>query len=111
VRQKLAAFVSDARCLRLSRYRSLTSQLKGKVPGPESSFGKLFATELNLRVAMFADELLGSYGLLESESLGSVENGKWTHRTLAARGLTIAAGSSEIQHNIIGERVLKLPKG
>jgi alkylation response protein AidB-like acyl-CoA dehydrogenase len=111
VRQKLAAFVSDARCLRLSRYRSLTSQLKGKVPGPESSFGKLFATELNLRVAMFADELLGPYGLLESDSLGSVESGKWTHRTLAARGLTIAAGSSEIQHNIIGERVLKLPKG
>jgi alkylation response protein AidB-like acyl-CoA dehydrogenase len=111
VRQKLAAFVSDARCLRLSRYRSLTSQLKGKVPGPESSFGKLFATELNLRVAMFADELLGPYGLLESDSPGAVESGKWTHRTLAARGLTIAAGSSEIQHNIIGERVLKLPKG
>ena len=111
VRQKLAAFVSEARCLRLSRYRSLTSQLRGKVPGPESSFGKLFATELNLRVAMFADELLGPYGLLESDSLGSVESGKWTHRTLAARGLTIAAGSSEIQHNIIGERVLKLPKG
>src|SRR5215471_16733965 len=111
VRQKLAAFVSDARCLRLSRYRSLTSQLRGKVPGPESSFGKLFATELNLRVAMFADEMLGPYGLLESDSLGSVESGKWTHRTLAARGLTIAAGSSEIQHNIIGERVLKLPKG
>ena len=111
VRQKLAAFVSDARCLRLSRYRSLTSQLRGKVPGAESSFGKLFATELNLRVAMFADELLGPYGLLESDSLGAVESGKWTHRTLAARGLTIAAGSSEIQHNIIGERVLKLPKG
>jgi len=111
VRQKLAAFVSDARCLRLSRYRSLTSQLKGKVPGAESSFGKLFATELNLRVAMFADELLGPYGLLESDSPGAVESGKWTHRTLAARGLTIAAGSSEIQHNIIGERVLKLPKG
>jgi alkylation response protein AidB-like acyl-CoA dehydrogenase len=111
VRQKLAAFVSEARCLRLSRYRSLTSQLKGKVPGPESSFGKLFATELNLRVAMFADELLGAYGMLEGDSKGAVERGKWAHRTLAARGLTIAAGSSEIQHNIIGERVLKLPKG
>jgi alkylation response protein AidB-like acyl-CoA dehydrogenase len=110
VRQKIAQFAAEARCLRLSRYRSLTSQLKGKVPGPESSFGKLFATELNLRVAMFADELLGAYGNID-EGFGSVEGGRWTHRTLAARGLTIAAGSSEIQHNIIGERVLKLPKG
>jgi alkylation response protein AidB-like acyl-CoA dehydrogenase len=111
VRQKLAQFAVEARCLRLSRYRSLTSQLKGKIPGPESSFGKLFATELNLRVAMFADELLGSYATLEKGSIGAIEGGRWSQRTLSARGLTIAAGSSEIQHNIIGERVLKLPKG
>jgi alkylation response protein AidB-like acyl-CoA dehydrogenase len=111
VRQKLSQFAIESRCLRLSRYRGLTAQLKGKVPGPESSFGKLFATELNLRVAMFADELLGPYGTLMKESIGAVEGGRWTMRTLAARGLTIAAGSSEIQHNIIGERVLKLPKG
>ena len=111
VRQKLAQFAMESRCLRLSRYRSLTSQLKGKVPGPESSFGKLFATELNLRVAMFADELLGPYGGLEHGSLGAIEGGRWATRTIAARGLTIAAGSSEIQHNIIGERVLMLPKG
>jgi alkylation response protein AidB-like acyl-CoA dehydrogenase len=111
VRQKLAQFATEARCLRLSRYRSLSAQLKGKVPGAESSFGKLFATELNLRVAMFADEMLGAFGGVESGSPGAVEGGRWMHRTLAARGLTIAAGSSEIQHNIIGERVLKLPKG
>jgi alkylation response protein AidB-like acyl-CoA dehydrogenase len=111
VRQRLSLFAIESRCLRLSRYRGLTAQLKGKVPGPETSFGKLFATELNLRVAMFADELLGSYGMLMKESIGAVEGGRWTMRTLAARGLTIAAGSSEIQHNIIGERVLKLPKG
>jgi alkylation response protein AidB-like acyl-CoA dehydrogenase len=111
VRQKLAQFAIEARCLRLSRYRSLTAQLRGKVPGPESSFGKLFATELNLRVAMFADEMLGAHAQLWRESLGAVEQGRWAYRTLMARGLTIAAGSSEIQHNIIGERVLKLPKG
>jgi alkylation response protein AidB-like acyl-CoA dehydrogenase len=111
VRQRLAQFATEARCLRLSRYRSLTAQLKGKVPGAESSFGKLFATELNLRVAMFADEMLGAHGILETGEPGAVEGGRWLHRTLAARGLTIAAGSSEIQHNIIGERVLKLPKG
>jgi alkylation response protein AidB-like acyl-CoA dehydrogenase len=111
VRQKLALFAVEAECLRLSRYRSLTAQLKGRIPGPESSFGKLFATELNLRVAMFADELLGPYATLDKGSLGAVESGRWMTRTIAARGLTIAAGSSEIQHNIIGERVLKLPKG
>ncbi len=111
VRQRLAQFAIEALCLRLSRYRSLTSQLKGRVPGPESSFGKLHATELNLRVAMFADELLGPYAQLERGSLGAIEKGRWSHRALMARGFTIAAGSSEIQHNIIGERVLRLPKG
>ncbi len=111
VRQKLAELSTDALCLRLSRYRSLSAQLNGKVPGPESSFGKLQATELNLRAAMFADELLGPYAQLERGSVGAIENGRWSYRALRARGLTIAAGSSEIQHNIIGERVLKLPKG
>lgn len=111
VRQKLAQFASEALCLRLSRYRSLTAQLNGKIPGPESSFGKLHATELNLRVAMFADELLGPFAQLERGSVGAIENGRWLYRVMRARGLTIAAGSSEIQHNIIGERVLKLPKG
>jgi len=111
VRQKLAQFATQALCLRLSRYRSLTAQLNGRVPGPESSFGKLHATELNLRVAMFADELLGPYAQLERGSPNAIENGRWLYRMLRARGLTIAAGSSEIQHNIIGERVLRLPKG
>lgn len=111
VRQRLAQFAADALCLRLSRYRSLTGQLKGRTPGPESSFGKLHATELSLRVAMFADELLGARGQLLPESLGAIEEGRWYMRIISARGLTIAAGSSEIQRNIIGERVLKLPKG
>ena len=58
-----------------------------------------------------AASLLGPYGAVAKGSIGAVEGGRWMTRTIAARGLTIAAGSSEIQHNIIGERVLKLPKG
>src|SRR6202012_2458553 len=84
IRQKLAQFAVEAECLRLSRYRSLSAQLKGKIPGPESSFGKLFATELNLRVALFADELLGPYATLDKGSIGAVEGGRWMQRTLAA---------------------------
>ncbi len=111
VRQKLAQFAIEADCLRLIRYRGLTAQIKKRIPGPETSYGKLHATELNLRVQMFADELLGPFHQLRSNSPGAVEGGRWLGRFLTARGMTIAAGSSEIQHNIIGERVLKLPKG
>jgi acyl-CoA dehydrogenase len=60
---------------------------------------------------MFVDELLGPYAAIEGDSFGSVENGLWTARVLAAREFTIAGGTSEIQHNIVAERVLGLPKG
>jgi alkylation response protein AidB-like acyl-CoA dehydrogenase len=111
VRQKLAQFAAEAECLRLIRYRGLTNQLKKRIPGPETSYGKLFATDLNLRVQMFADEMLGPFHQLRAGSRNAVEGGRWLGRFLTARGMTIAAGSNEIQHNIIGERVLKLPKG
>lgn len=109
VRQKLAQFSIEARALRLARYRALSS-LGRKAPGPESSFGKLLATEINLRLALFADEMLGAYNGLAPGSTGVVDGGRWSQKIIGARALTIAAGSSEIQHNIIGERVLGLPK-
>jgi alkylation response protein AidB-like acyl-CoA dehydrogenase len=111
VRQKLAQFAAEARCIRLGRYRAMSAQLRRRTPGPESSIGKLCATELSLRLAMFADELLGPYANLESGSMAAVAGGKWASRILAAREFTIAGGTSEIQRNIIGERVLGLPKG
>jgi len=111
VRQNLAKFAIEAQCLRLGRHRALTSQLKGKAPGPENSFGKLFSSDLNLRLAMFVNELLGPYAAIERGSPESIERGLWAGRVLEAREFTIAGGTSEIQHNIIGERVLGLPKG
>jgi alkylation response protein AidB-like acyl-CoA dehydrogenase len=80
-------------------------------PGPEGSMMKLCGTELNLRIQLFAMELLGPYSQLELNAPFAVDKGKWSFRMLAARGGTIAAGSNQIQHNIIGERVLGLPKG
>ena len=91
--------------------RQLTRQLKGLPPGPESSIQKLAYSELNLRIQKFAMELLGAYGQLTYRAPFAIDEGKWSYRMLAARGMIIGAGTSEIQRNVIGERVLGLPKG
>ena len=56
-------------------------------------------------------EMLGPYSQLEYRAPYALDRGKWAFRMLSARGGTIAAGTNQIQHNIIGERVLGLPKG
>jgi len=111
VRQKIAEFACQADGLKYTSLRQLTRQLRGLPPGPEGSILKLGTTELNLRIQMFAMELLGPYSQFEYQATGAIDRGKWSHRMLAARRGTIAAGTNEIQHNIIGERVLGLPKG
>jgi alkylation response protein AidB-like acyl-CoA dehydrogenase len=111
VRQTIMRFACEAEALKYTSYRQLTRQLKGMQPGPEGSVMKLGTTDLNLRIQNFAMELLGPYSVLEYQAPGAIDRGKWSHRMLAARRGTIAAGTNEIQHNIIGERVLGLPKG
>jgi alkylation response protein AidB-like acyl-CoA dehydrogenase len=111
VRGRIATFACEAEGLKYTSLRQLTRQLRGMPPGPEGSVMKLGTTELNLRIQKFAMELLGPYSQFEYRAHGSIDRGKWSHRMLAARRGTIAAGTNEIQHNIIGERVLGLPKG
>jgi alkylation response protein AidB-like acyl-CoA dehydrogenase len=111
VRERIAAFACEAEGLKYTSLRQLTRQLRGLPPGPEGSVMKLGTTELNLRIQKFAMELLGPYSQFEYRAPGAIDRGKWSHRMLAARRGTIAAGTNEIQHNIIGERVLGLPKG
>ncbi len=111
VRQRLAAFEIEKEALKYTRLRSLTRQLRGQPPGPEGSILKLAGSELGVRIAAFASELLGPYALLEAETEAVPDAPRWLNRVLSARQYTIAGGTSEIQHNIIGERVLGLPKG
>ncbi|MEW6301788.1 MAG: acyl-CoA dehydrogenase family protein, partial [Thermodesulfobacteriota bacterium] len=111
VRQKLAQFAIECRAIRYNVLRHLTRRLKGHPPGPEGSIGKLAGSELGLKMAAFASELLGPYAPLAVGEPHALERGKWARFALGARALTIAGGTSEVQRNIIGERVLGLPKG
>jgi alkylation response protein AidB-like acyl-CoA dehydrogenase len=111
VRQTFARLESDCQAARYSSLRSLTRRLKGQPPGPEGSIAKLFRTELMLRMMSFAEEVLGPYAQLSEGSPFAIEHGRWMHSYFYARAQTIAGGTSEIQRNVIGERVLGLPKG
>jgi len=111
VRQRIAQLTLEAEAIKYTGYRQLTRQLKGLPPGPEGSMLKLCSTELALKLAAYALELLGPYAQLEVAAPFALDAGTWSQRMLAARGPTIYAGTNQVQHNIIGERVLGLPKG
>jgi alkylation response protein AidB-like acyl-CoA dehydrogenase len=111
IRQRLAQLAIDSEALKYTRLRSLTRQLRGEPPGPEGSVLKLSGSELGVRIADAAGELLGMHVLVNQASSTVPDAPRWFNRILAARQYTISAGTSEIQRNIIGERVLGLPRG
>ena len=106
VRQKLAQAYLELEILRLNTNRALTSLSKSGVPGAEGSIQKLYWSEMNQRTQQIAQEILGPYG-----QLTDFDDGLWQYAYLRSRGNTIEAGTSEIQRNIIAERVLGLPRG
>ena len=111
VRQQLAQFAIECKAITYNMFRSFSKRLKGNPPGPEGSVNKLAGSELNMRLARFATELLGPYAQLEQGSPYTIDNGRWPRAALWYRLLTIGGGTSEIQKNILGDRVLGLPKG
>jgi alkylation response protein AidB-like acyl-CoA dehydrogenase len=95
-----SAHAYEALCLRL------LEGLQGGGPGPEGSLLKVFGAELQQSLAELGLELSGA-DAAASDALGA----EWQRRFLDSRSITIAAGTSEILRNVIGERILGLPKG
>ncbi len=110
LRQKIASLAIAERCLQLNGYRSLTRILRGRPPGPEGSTSKLFWSQVDQDLAEVATEVIGPYSQIKGPSEWAPDEGQWEFYCLLARGSGIRAGTSEILRNILGERVLGLPK-
>src|SRR5215467_3506235 len=110
LRQKLATLCIGERCLQLNGYRSLTRILSGRPPGPEGSTSKLFWSQVDQDLAEVATEIIGPYSQVAAPSPWAPDEGQWEFYALLARGSGIRAGTTEILRNILGERVLGLPK-
>ena len=110
-RQKIAQARIEAHVFRLIGLRNLTRAQHGHAPGPEASVTKLYWSEMDKRLQEAAIGAEGMYGALAPDSPFAVEDGRWQYGWMWAQAETIYAGSSEIQRNIIAERVLGLPRG
>jgi alkylation response protein AidB-like acyl-CoA dehydrogenase len=109
VRQRLAQAWIEVEILRLTAYRSLTRLVRTGHPGVESSVEKVLGSETDQRLQDVATAIFGTYGALR-EGPRSLEDGRRTREYLYARSETIMGGTSEIQRNVIAQRLLGLPR-
>ena len=118
LRQRLASIYIEAEILRLIRLRTLTARVRGEPPGPEASIGKGMADDHGQAVMELAKDLAGAAGMLTDvgpdgsyrrNAVGG-DDDTWHYGYLYSRALTIGGGTSEVQRNIVAERVLGLPR-
>ncbi len=110
VRQELADSYVGVQIMKFNGMRMLTALVRRGVLGPAASIGKLYWSTWHRRLGERAMRVLGADALVV-EGDGHDYHLDEAHRIfMSSRSETIYAGSSEIQHNIIGERVLGLPR-
>ncbi len=117
IRQRIADAYSTLEIMRYNNLRMLTVVESGGVPGPEMSIGKLYWAnwhrslgELMVDVLGAAGMVAGPDGMVSHDSPEDYALSPFQRTFLYARAHTIYAGSNEIQRNVIGERVLGLPR-
>ena len=98
------------RLFQLHNWRSLSKLQRGLEPGPEGSILKLYWSEMSKRLHALALDVLGPAAPLWRDATGNPGDGSWQRAWLYYQAASIFAGTNEIQRNVIGERVLGLPR-
>jgi len=106
IRQRLAESYIGLEIMRLTGLRTVSQIIQGGTPGPESSIGKLHWSRWHQKLGELEMDLMGADGQVLTDGL----LGDYQYTFQFSRAHTIYAGSSEVQRNIVGERVLGLPR-
>ena len=109
LRDRVTQIELDQFALDLTLSRSRDRLKAGQPPGPETSFFKLYGTEVNQRRRELMIEMMGTQGLGWEGPGYTDDELKITREWLRSRGNTIEGGTSEVQLNIIAKNVLGLP--
>jgi len=107
LRQQLAAIFIHGQVARYTNLRAMEKIKAGQLPGPEMSIAKLSLTQNMQRVQKFVGDVLGPHLVADSGEWGTFA---WTEFVLGVPGMRVAGGTDEVMRNIVGERVLGLPK-
>jgi alkylation response protein AidB-like acyl-CoA dehydrogenase len=110
-RQRLAQSWIETEIVRLVAWKQVSDMMRAGQPGPEGSYLKLLWSEAEMRMADLAIDLEGPYAVVERGDPRAVDAGRWQYEYLWSRAASIYAGTSEVQRNIIAQRVLGLPRG
>jgi len=101
LRHKLARIYLEAELLKLISDRAISAELHGRAMGPEGSLAKLVWSEAEQHLTEVASDVLGPDAL----------SGPWARDRVYSRALTIAGGTTQVNKNIVAQRVLGLPRG
>ena len=107
IRHDLADIVMNYRIANMNAQRATAKAKAGQLPGPEGSIGKMVLVNNQARLVKFISHVLGPKLIADSGEWGTFA---WANFVLGTPGLRIAGGSDEVMRNIVGERVLGLPK-
>ena len=108
IRQGLADVYIRSRIMGFIGQRTRAAVKAGKAPGPEGSIGKLAGAQLASLTSSLGTAIAGAGG--QAWEASNPRDGRWAGAVLSAPASRIAGGTDEVQRNIIGERVLGLPK-
>ena len=111
LRYRLAEMAVQVEACRLMCYNVAWMQSKGLIPNKEASISKAFGSELVQRLYGLGIQIMGPYGQLEPGSKWAPLQGRIENGWMRSFSGTVAAGTSEIQRNIIATRGLGLPRG
>jgi alkylation response protein AidB-like acyl-CoA dehydrogenase len=101
LRQKLARVYLEAELLKLISDRAISAELHGRAMGPEGSIAKLVWSETEQHLTEVASDVLGPDAL----------SGQWARDRVYSRALTIAGGTTQVNKNILAQRILGMPRG
>jgi hypothetical protein len=111
VRQQLAWAHTHVQIMRYQGLRTLSAVVAKKEPGPASALNKMFWSEYAQRFAELMVNIRGADSMvMPDQPPGGYEPDRWQSRFLSTRSVTIWGGTAQVQRNIVGERVLGLPK-